>query len=459
MVAVLSLGGLLASVMQTLIVPIIAELPNYLGTTRDNSSWVVTATLVAAAVAMPIAGRLADLFGKRAVMLGCICGMIAGSVLCALTDDLLAMVIGRGFQGVAMGLIPCGISLMRDCLDVRRLSRSVALLSATMGVGGAVGLPVSAWIAQNFDWHALFWCSAALATVVLALMVKVVPESGVRASGGFDICGAVGLSVALICILLTVTKGAVWGWTSPMTVFLGVTGGIVLGLWIWLELRLASPLVDLRTSSQPVILLTNCASFLIGCAMMFSTLATPQLLQVPDMPGIVDGLGQDLFATGLIMAPAGLAMMAFAPISGRLIVVVGPRSTLMVGAVMIMGGYVGLTIFLTEVWQVAIALIVVSSGIGMSYAAMPSLIMAVAPGDQTAAANSLNALMRSAGTSTASAILTTLLATSAIDIGAGATVPGESSFRTAFWVAAGIAAAATAITSAIPYRHAEARLR
>ena len=454
LIAVLCFGGLLASFMQTLVVPIVGKLPGYLNTSSDNASWVITATLLTAAIAMPISGRLADMFGKRVVILSCIAAMILGSIICALTSMVLPMIIGRGIQGLAMGLIPCGISLLRDKLEPARVPGAIATMSATLGVGGAIGLPVAAYITQTFDWHVLFWTSGALATFTFFLVLILVSESPVRSPGTFDVVGAIGITAALVALLLAVSKGNTWGWTSALTLGLAGAGLVVLVLWGWFELRIKTPLVDLRTSAQPIIVLTNAASVLIGFALMAMSLAAPQLLQIPHIPGVVEyGMGQTILATGLLLAPGGLMMMFLSPVSARLNIHIGPRFTLLIGSVIIALGYLFSIFLMAEPWQICVAMVIASAGVGIGYSAMPALIMSAAPLHQMAAANSLNSLMRSIGTAIASALMATILASSVIDLSPTASVPAESSFQLVFIVGGLAALAAALLALVIPSKH------
>lgn len=453
LIAVLCFGGLLASFMQTLVVPIVGRLPGYLDTSPDNASWVITSTLLTAAVAMPIAGRLADMFGKRRVILFSIGAMVVGSVICAVTSMVLPMIIGRGLQGLAMGIIPCGISLLREKLPPARVPGAIATMSATLGVGGAIGMPVAAWITQTYDWHVLFWTSGVLAIITFLLVFVFVTESETRSPGTFDVIGAVGLTVALVSLLLAVSKGSTWGWTSGLTLGLTAVGVVVLAVWGWFELRTKSPLVDLRVSAQPVIAVTNAASVLFGFSLMAIGLSAPQLLQIPHIPGLTDyGMGQSLIATGLILAPGGLMMMFLSPVSARLNINIGPKFTLLIGALFITLGYVMSVFLMFEPWQILVCNLVVSTGVGIGYSAMPALIMSAAPLHQMAAANSLNSLMRSIGTAIASALLATMLTTSTVDIGVGFPVPAESAFRLVFIVGSAAALLAAVLALCIPYK-------
>lgn len=163
MVATLAFAGIVAAIMQTLVTPLIAELPQILNTTSSNSAWVITATLLVSSVCVPVSGRLGDLVGKRRMLLVCAVPLVGGSVVCALSSSVVPMIVGRGLQGMGMGMVPLGIALLRDVVPAEKLSSSIALVSASMGIGGGLGLPIAAAVAQYANWRALFWGSAGLA--------------------------------------------------------------------------------------------------------------------------------------------------------------------------------------------------------------------------------------------------------------------------------------------------------
>src|SRR5262245_55544409 len=200
-----------------MVIPIQSELPELLGTSGANAGWLVTATLLAAAVSMPVAGRLAELYGKQRVLVANAALLVAGSVVCALTSSLLPVLVGRTVQGFAMGFIPVGISLMREFTPPHITSTAIAAMSATLGVGGAIGLPLAAWIAYGHDWHALFWVSAGLAVAVLIATIFLVPHIHDAQPGRFDVVGGVGLALGLVTFLVGVSKGTTWGWDSGRT--------------------------------------------------------------------------------------------------------------------------------------------------------------------------------------------------------------------------------------------------
>ncbi|MFE6668711.1 MFS transporter [Streptomyces sp. NPDC057697] len=444
---VITLSCVVISLMQTFIVPIIPKLPHLLDTDASNASWAITATLLAAAVVTPIAGRLGDMYGKRRVIVASLVLVVVGSVLCAVSDSLIPVITGRTLQGLATGVIPVGISFLRDVLPAERVGGAIALVSAALGVGGAVGLPVSAAIVQYADWHVLFWVAAVLGVICLGLVAALLRESPNQSPGRFDVLGAIGLAAGLVCLLLAATKGGGWGWTSGPVLGLFAGGVVVLALWGVYELRVAQPLVDLRVTARRPVLFTNLASLMVGFSMYATSLVLPQLLQSPSATGY--GLGQSVLAAGLALAPSGLVMMAFAPLSARITARHGARVTLLTGLCVIGVGYgVGLGL-MAEVWQIIVMSMIVSAGVGIAYAASPALIMGAVPVTETASANGINSLMRSVGTSSSSAVMAAMLAGMSTQLGP-VSVPTENGFRMTYVVALLAALAGIVLTLFIP---------
>lgn len=399
-VAVLALGGIVVSLMQTLVIPLLPRFPQLLGSSPGDTTWVITSTLLAGAVATPVIGRLGDMYGKRRMLLVSLVMVVVGSVIGALSHSLVPLIAGRVVQGMAVGVIPLGISIMRDELPVERLASATALMSSSLGVGGALGLPAAAFLVEQSDWHMLFWTSAVAGALALVAVLVWVPESPVRGGGRFDFPGAVGLSTALICLLLGVSKASTWN--GGVVTGLFAAAAVVLGVWGRWELRSPEPLVDLRTTARRQVLLTNIASVSFAFALFAQSLVLPQVLQLPASTG--HGLGQSLLVTGLVLVPSGLVMMLTAPLSARISNARGPRVTLVLGALVVALGYGAGVFMLSALWQLVVISAVIGAGIGIGYGAMPALIMGAVPTSETAAANSLNTLARAIGTSVSSAV-------------------------------------------------------
>lgn len=446
-VTILCLAGTVVALQQTLMVPLLPDFPKILHTSPDDVSWLVTATLLTAAVATPIVSKLADMYGKRRMMIVAMVMMVIGSVICAVGESFTMLVIGRAFQGFAASLIPVGISIMRDELPKERVASAVALMSATLGIGSALGLPLSGLIYESLGWEAIFWLSTVVGVLLIVAVLSTVPESELRTKGRFDFLGAVLLSIALTALLLAISKGGNWGWSSEPVILLFITAAVFLAAWVPYELRVSQPMVDLRTSSRRPVLLTNLASLLVGFSMYANMLATTQQLQLPQISGF--GFGLAVTVAGLCMVPSGLAMVAFAPISASLTKKFGAKTTLIVGAAVLAGAYIARVFLTGEVWMIILGATAVSVGTAIAYAAMPTLIMRAVPITETASANGLNSLLRAVGTSTASAAIAAIL-TSFVSRQGSITLPTLGAFTTIFWLAAVAALAAIAVAVFIP---------
>ncbi|MBQ0851149.1 MFS transporter [Streptomyces sp. NPDC057621] len=447
-IATLAFAGTTAAIMQTLVTPLIADLPQILHSSPSNTAWVITVTLLVAAVCVPVTGRLGDLLGKRRMLLACSVPLIVGSVVCALSSSVVPMIVGRGLQGMGMGMVPLGIALLRDVVPAEKLSSSIALVSASMGIGGGLGLPIAAAVAQYASWRVLFWGSAVLAVAIAALIWFLIPDVPAGAKGQrFDAPGAIGLGVGLVCLLLAVSKGAEWGWGSATTLGLFAAAVVVLLAWgVW-ETRTRDPLVDLRTTARPRVLLTNLASLFVGFGMYSGMLIVPQLLQFPEATGY--GLGQSMLAAGLWMAPGGIMMMLVSPLGGKLTDARGPKFTLISGILVIAAGYGVSLVLMGSAWGLMLVLMITSSGVGLAYGAMPALIMSSVPLSETAAANGFNTLMRSLGTSVGAAVVGVVLSQLTVDMG-GFTITSEDGFRTALIIGGGVALVAAVVAALIP---------
>jgi MFS family permease len=444
---VIGLGALLVSLTQSLLVPVLSELAVDLHTNADGVAWILTSTLLVSAVAVPAYGRLGDLIGTRRMLLIALSALVVGSVVCGLADDVTWMIVGRAIVGLSSAAVPLGISLVGVALPPERARSGIALVSAMLGVGGALGLPLAGLIAQYADYHWLFWICVIGGVLVIPAVRLLVPEPARGAGGRFDIPGTLLLGAGILALLLALSQGGSWGWGSARIVGLFVAAVVLLVVFVLAELRIASPLVDVRTTARPALLLTNIASLCVGFALFATLIGTASYVQAPKETGY--GFGASILVGGLCMLPGGLGMLIFSPVSARM----KPRTALVVGALIIAAGFLSRIWLTGAIWEVVVGASIAGIGTGIAYAAMPGLIIHATPRSELAAANGLNTLFRSVGSSLASAIGGAILAGVTIKLG-GFELASLTAYRILFVVCAGAAVLGALLALLIP-RHAE----
>ncbi|WP_206518004.1 MFS transporter [Rhodococcus sp. X156] len=443
------LGALVVSLSQSILIPVLARLPVQLETSPDNVQWLLTSTLLVAAISIPVLGRMGDMFGKRRMLLIALGVLVLGSLITAVTSNIALLIFGRAIQGISMAAVPLGISLLSTLLPKERAGTGIAIVSAMLGVGGALGLPLAGYISDHADFHVLFWMMAGGSAIAFAGVLAFVPEARARSGGRIDALGTVLLAGALVSLLLPLAETSKWGWGSAKVIGLLALSVVLFAVFGWWQHRAKDPLVDLVALRRPPILLTNIASALFGFALYASLIGTSSYVQAPESSGY--GFGSSMLVGGLALLPSGLCMLFFAPISAKLVAVRGGPQTLALGAVIVAVGWLLRMVMTGSLFQVIAGTTIVGIGTGIGYAAMPSLINAHTPSHEIAAANGLNTLVRSVGSSLASAVGGSILAASTVAIGSIA-VPSLTAYRQLFLACAIMSGLAAVVALFIPHQ-------
>lgn len=440
----LALAGMVFAMLQSLVAPALPTLAAGLRTSTADISWLVTAYLLAAAVATPIAGRLGDMFGRRRVLLVVLGLLATGALVAALADSLGVLVIGRVLQGAGGAILPLAFGIVRDELPRERVGVAVALLSTLLGAGGALGTVLAGPIIEYLSWHWLFWIPLIMIALAAGGIVYGVPESSARAPARVDVPGVLLLSTGLVCLLLALSKGGRWGWTSGAA--LGLLGGAAIALttWVVVELRVRAPLVDIRMLASRGVWTTNITSIAFGVASFGTFLLVPLLLQLPTTTGF--GLGKSVSEAGLFQLPATVAMIVFAPLSGILDRHFGAKLPLMLGILTAGASFVVLTVAHHAAWQILTAVTLIGTGIGLASSAMTNAILANVPPSQTSVATSINTLARTIGGSLGTVVFAAILSANST----ARHIPTDGAFTTNFLICAGALVVALLAASLLP---------
>jgi EmrB/QacA subfamily drug resistance transporter len=449
--AVLALAGCTFALLQSLVAPALPEIQRDLHTTPTAVAWVLTAYLLSASILTPIIGRLGDMFGKEHTMVASLVVLGVGTLVAALASSIELLIAARVIQGAGGAVFPLAFGIIRDEFPRDRVARGIAFLSALMGIGGGAGIILAGPIVDTFSYHWLFWFP--LMAVVLAVVATVlfVPESPIKTPGAINWLGAGLLSGWLVCILVAVSEGSDWGWTSGRFVGLLVAGIVLALLWVRNESNASEPLVDMQMMRVRGVWTVNAAAFLVGAGMYSSFILIPQFVSEPTSSGY--GFGASVSEAGLFLAPSTLGMLLLGPVAGRLSERVGSRVPLILGGMTTTVSFVMLAVAHSHHWEIYVASAILGAGIGLAFASLANLIVEAVPREQTGVATGMNTVMRTLGGSVGGQIGASVLAGTVV-----AGVPSEAGFTGSFALAAGACALATLASLAVPRpRAAQAR--
>ena len=445
---VLTFAATAYALQQTMVVPALPELQRELDASTTWVTWVMTGFLLAAAVLTPILGKLGDRFGKERLLVYSLVAFLVGCIGCAFAPDIWTLIAFRMVSGAAGAVFPLSFGIIRDEFPPDRMKVGIGLLSAVFGIGGGLGLVLSGLIVDNTSWRWIFGVGAAAVAIAVVMVHRFVPESPVRSSARIDVPGAVLLSVVLVTLLVALSEGGSWGWTSPAILGLFAASAASAVLWVVLELRVAEPLVDIRVLAERPVLLTNVTALISGFAMFGSYVLVPRFAESPNgLPaGIAErvdyGFGASATTIGLYLLPGSILILFAGPTAGLLGRRIGSKWPLAIGMGLIALSTTMLAAAHDEPWQVIVAMAGLSLGVGFAFAAMAALITEAVDPTETGIATGINTVMRTIGAVIGGQVGAAILTAETLD---GTAVPTEKAYVTAFVLAAVAGSIATAI--------------
>jgi EmrB/QacA subfamily drug resistance transporter len=442
--ALLAMAAVAFALLQSLVAPALLTIQHDLSTSTTGAAWILTAYLLSASVVTPIAGRLGDMFGKKRLLVAVLAVLALGTALAALASSIGLMIVARVIQGAGGAVFPLSFGIIRDEFPRERIPHGIALISAIMGIGGGLGIVLSGPIVQHFSYHWLFWFPLLPVVAALVGVLVYVPESPIRTPGRIDPTGAVLLSGWLVALLVPVSEGASWGWTSARTLGLFALAAVLAAAWVRVESRSKAPLVDMQMMRHRPVWTTNLAALVFGFGMFASFVLVPQFVELPESTGF--GFGASVTEAGIFMIPATLGMLIAGPLSGRLSSTVGSRVPLLLGALISSLAFVILAFAHSSSWQIYVAMLVMGIGIGFAFASMANLIVESVPAEQTGIATGMNTIVRSIGGAIGSQVAAGIITAT---VAAGG-LPSERGFTIAFAVAAAALALGFLVALRIP---------
>ncbi|MGY5050766.1 MFS transporter [Streptomyces sp. 900105755] len=417
----------------------------------SEAQWSLTITLLVGAVATPTMGRLGDGALRRSTILGALAIVLVGNTLAALPFGFGWLIAGRALQGVGLSLIPLTVATARDSLPPERSRPAIALLSVTVVSGIGVGYPLTGLIAEHFGFHASFWLGTAVSGTALAAAMLVLPSTRHLTRRPLDATGAVLFGAALAGLVLVLSEGQSWRWTSPALLGLGAVSLVCLAVWIMFELKTGQPLVDLRLLRNRVVLTAAVVGLIAGMGTYLLLSLVTRLAQTPAGPS--GGFGVSIVVSGLILIPFSVGTLA----ANKAVQLVAQRMpwrlTLPLACVVTLSSLVMFGLARTDLWELLVVMGLNGLGVGCVFALLPNLVVTAVPAGDVGSAIGFNQVLRYVGFTTGSALSAVALESHTT---AGAALPDPSGYGAAAVWGMVICAAAAVTAIVLPGRRPSA---
>jgi EmrB/QacA subfamily drug resistance transporter len=446
--AILATVGTAFALQQTMVVPALPAFQRELHTSTAWATWVLTVFLLVASVATPLLGKLGDQYGKERMLLVSLSLFLTGCVGCAASWSIASLIAFRAVAGAGAAVFPLSFAIIRDEFPREKVGVAIGLVSAVFGVGGGFGIVFSGLIVDHLSWRWLFIFGSIPIALCIPLVHRFVPESPFKTRTRIDFVGATLLSGGLVCLLVALTEGESWGWTSARVLGLFAAAAALLAAWVAAELRVAEPMVDMHVFVHRPVLLTNVDALITGFAMFGTFVLIPNFVEMPhDIPaaarGLVDyGFHASATEAGLYLLPSSLTLLFAGPVAGLLGRQIGSKWPLALGLALAGAAAGSFALFHERPWQVLAAMPLLGIGVGFAFAAMATLITESVRPTETGIATGMNTVMRTVGGVIGGQVGAAILSANVI----GRThVPNAHGFDVAF----GISAAAAIVGAVI----------
>ncbi|MER7706383.1 MFS transporter [Kitasatospora sp. NPDC097605] len=437
---------LTSGIIQGMTPALTPRLGTELSISAGDLNLVAGAQLLAAAVSVPLLGRLGDVHGHRRLLRIAVAGLAVGSLLVAWSPSVGVLLLGRVLQGPLAALLPLEMGLVRDRLSPGQARRAIALLVGALTFGSSTGMVLAGLLSRAVpSVHGVLLVPAVATLACTAVVFLLVPESTTRARGTVDWAGAALLSLGLAALLTGVSQGAKGGWAASAPAALLLLAAAVLTLWVFVELRAPHPVVDIRVTVRRSLLPVYTAAFLLGITLYGAQIAAALYLAAsPDREGY--GFGYSPLGIGWVLFPAGICAFAAATVSPALGRALGARAVPALGGCLLAAGYTTLVLAHHAVWHFVLLNAVLGFGTGLVLSTLPALVIDVSPADRTGIATGLYSTAKTLGGSVGSAVFAAVLTTMTVR---GGTVPTVSAYTTVWWLCAAVSLGITAAVAAL----------
>jgi EmrB/QacA subfamily drug resistance transporter len=399
-IGIMAFMGILINYVETMIIPATPILEQFFNTNYDSLSWIITAYIISGTISAAIFGRLADMYGKKNIFLALAFVYAVAVSFGGFARTLDQLILIRSVQGLGMGMFPVAFALLNDQVPKQELALAQGILSSTFTGGAAIGLVLGAWITQNYSWQWSYHSAIPVAFGLFFIALIVLKDSSPRSRQKIDFAGVASLAVGVVTLILGISEGQYWGWTSLRITASFTVSVLSLIAFVLVERRAESPFISMKLLRIRNVLLSNFTGLFAMAGMFFLFYSIPTLLQDPSP----SGFGLSIFSAGLVMLPAALVSMIFAPLSALVTKSRGPKIAILIGTIVLFVAYVGLYMYRSTVLNITEEAVIMGIGLSFIFVGVINILLVSTPNRQSGASTGMNVVFRNIGSSIAPAI-------------------------------------------------------
>lgn len=435
-------GGFAVFVMyvESMLTPSLPSIASEFNVSASQVSLVLSMYMVSGVALNPIVGKLGDIYGKKRMFTYVLIFYASAVTVTGFSPTFSFLIVSRTIQGIGLTMFPLAMSLVREEFPRKMIPRAQGILSGMFGAGFAIGLPLGAYLSNDYGWRTTYHTALPFAILFAILISTRVRESRYRRPDAkLDYPGSILLALSLASIVLGLSLGPNWGWTSyPILSLLGIGVVLLIPLVVW-ERKAPEPVLNMKLLRQRNVLNANLVVLIAGLGMFLAFQTIVYRLELP--PPV--GSGFDILSTGLALAPIALIMFVVAPIGGVIISRTGVKPLSVAGSIIGSVGFL-LAAMTPSTQSIIVPMIIFAAGIATLMVSTANLLVLTVDPREMGLATSLNTVFRTLGSSLGAPIAGSLISTFTTWILVGYingvpsfySAPSALSFQYSFYIAA-----------------------
>jgi EmrB/QacA subfamily drug resistance transporter len=354
-----------ATILATAVPSIVGDIGGF-----SQFPWLFSIYLLAQAVSVPVYSKLADMVGRKPIILFGIGLFLVGSILCGFAWSMPALIAFRAVQGLGAGAVqPMAITMVGDIYTVAERARVQGYLAAVWAISSVVGPTLGGLFAQFTGWPWIFFVNIPLGLLAAVLIWRNFHEKVERRAHRIDYAGSALLMVSLSLLILGLLEGGeAWAWNSPTSIAIFAGGILIFAAFLLVERRATEPVLPSWPFTRRLLLTTTLIAFAIGAVLFGLTSYIPTYLE-----SAVDATP---LVAGLALAALTLGWPVAATISGRFYLRIGFRSTVLIGMALVVLSAIGFVLTAATPSVAVVAIICFAMGFGLGLSTGPALIAA-----------------------------------------------------------------------------------